>query len=348
MLRNLLALVGGIVGSLLVIPIVIVGAPFWIVAVLARMLKPWIAPPVVQWTELIQFDPVIGWKPKPNISAVCEALQADVFCVETDQEGWRGPASLDDSQLIVFGDSYAFGYAVNRPFFHASKPGLSMKAVAAQGYNMVQELLLMNQYAPRLRGKLVAWFIYPGNDLTDNLSPSMWGYRSPFLLQSGDGWEIFTKHLQPDKWPAHPRYDRNKKISAVFGRNPASDRVYAACEHLIARGQTVCRQAGARLVLLTIPWVIQFEKLPWRGVNDKTLEPDLPERRIGDICTRLGVEFLPGMQHFLPCHYIPSEGHLNEEGHRHLAMLLGELYRNHQPLSRSQSNSWAVPVFSKA
>ena len=223
-----------------------------------------------------------------------------------------------------------------------------MKAVAAQGYNMVQELLLMSQHAPRLRGKLVVWFIYPGNDLTDNLSPSMWGYRSPFLLQSDEGWEIFTKHLQPDKWPAHPRFDRNKKISAVFGRNAVSDRVYAACEYLIARGQTVCRQAGARLVLLTIPWVIQFEKLPWRDVIDMTLEPDLPERRIGDICTKLGVEFLSGTQHFVPRHYIPNEGHLNEEGHRHLAMILSDLYRKHQSLMGPQGDAWPVPILSEA
>ena len=115
MIRTLLALVGAAIGYFLVIPIIIVGIPFWIVALLTRMLKPWISPRVVQWTELIQFDPMVGWKPKPGISAVCEAPEADVFHVETDQEGWRGPASLDESQVVVFGDSFAFGYAVDRP-----------------------------------------------------------------------------------------------------------------------------------------------------------------------------------------------------------------------------------------
>jgi hypothetical protein len=126
MLRALLALLGCLLGCLLIIPIVVIGVPFWVVALLTRTLRPWLSPRVVQWTELIQFDPMIGWKPKSDISAVCEALQADVFYVETDREGWRGPASLDDSDLIVFGDSYAFGYAVNRPFFHASRTGLRM------------------------------------------------------------------------------------------------------------------------------------------------------------------------------------------------------------------------------
>ena len=126
MVRTLLTLAGAGIGSLLVIPVVVAGLPFWLVALLTRMLKPWIAPRVVQWTELIQFDPMVGWKPKPGAHAVCEAPHADVFYVKTDEEGWRGPAPLDDSQLVVFGDSYAFGYAVDRPFFQVPIPGLRM------------------------------------------------------------------------------------------------------------------------------------------------------------------------------------------------------------------------------
>lgn len=331
MMRTLLALIGGSFGYLLLIPIVIIGVPFWIVALLTRTLKSWITPRTVKWSDVIQFDPMVGWKPKSGIRAVCEAPQADPFHVETDQEGWRGPASLDESELVVFGDSFAFGYPVNRPFFDVSMPGIRIKAVAADGYNMVQELLLMSQYAPRLGGKLVVWFIYPGNDLTDNLSPSMWGYRSPFLLQSGEDWEIFTKHLKPEKWPAHPRFDRDRKITAVFGRNMASDRVYKACEYLISHGQALCRRAGADLVVLTIPWTIQYEKLPWAAVNDRTLDPDLPDNKISDICIKLGVEFVPGRQHFSLRHFIPNEGHLNEKGHVHLAKVLSDLYEKHRP-----------------
>jgi hypothetical protein len=299
---------------------------------------------VSKWTELIEFDPMIGWKPKPGISAVCEAPQADVFYVETDQEGWRGPASLDESQVVVFGDSFAFGYAVNRPFFHISSSEVRIKAVAAQGYNMVQELLLMIQHASRLRGKLVVWFIYPGNDLTDNLSPSMWGYRSPFMLESGDSWEIFTNHLQPEKWPAHPRFDRNRKISAVFGRNTASDRVYAACEALIARGEAVCHEAGARLVVLTIPWMIQYEKLPWETVTAETLDPDLPDKKIREICTKLGVTFLSGRQHFTVRHYILEEGHLNEAGHQQLAKIIADLYQQDWSSISTQDGALSLPV----
>jgi hypothetical protein len=348
-MRTVLALVGGGIGYLLIVPVIVAGLPFWIVALLARALKPLFEPRTVPWNELIQFDPVVGWKPKPCLRAFCEAMQADIFYVETDEEGWSGPGSLDESPLVVFGDSFAFGYAANRPFFRVSASRLQIKAVAAQGYSMVQELMLMTQLAPRLRGKLVVWFIFPGNDLTDNLSPAMWGYRSPFVLQSDvRGWEIVTAHLQPNKWAAYPRYDRNKKLSAVFGQNMASDRVYSACEFLIDRGQAVCKQTGANLVVLTIPWLIQFDPLPWDGVSDKTLQPELPDRKLAEICKRLGVEFVPGKQYFTKSDFIPYEGHLNDKGHRRLAVILHDLYQASRASASEPQWSGSIPVCEEA
>jgi hypothetical protein len=342
MLRMFVAFLGGALGCAALIPIAVLSTPFWAVAWLTRTLQPYISPRVVQWTELIEFEPNVGWKPKGGIRAVCVAPKADVFDVETDEEGWRGPASMDDSHVVVFGDSFAFGYAVNRPFFRVSSPTLKIKAVAAQGYNMVQELLLMELYASRLRGKLVVWFIYPGNDLTDNLSPSMWGYRSPLLLECGEGWEIYTKHLNREKWPFHPRYDRDRKISSVFGRNAASDRVYDACEYLIERGRAICNHAGAELVVLTIPWTLQYEKLPWTGVTE-TIDPDLPDKRFAATCSKLGVKFISGRHFFSLDDYILGEGHLNEKGHRILAALVTRLHEEH---CRSMMNdeAWLAPV----
>ena len=350
MMRTLLVFIGCVVGLALAAPIVVAGFPFWCLSWCTRTIQGWIEPQTVQWKDLIQFDPIVGWRPKPSMRIFCDAAGADVFYVETDDEGWCGSAPLNDSSLVVFGDSYAFGYAVNQPFFRASKSGLRVKAIAAPGYSMVQELVLMMQLAPRLRGKQVVWFVYPGNDLTDNLCPCMQGYRTPFLRESTDqaGWEIVSSHLQADKWAAQPRYDWNKKVSAVFGRNRASDRVYAACEFLIARGQMACKQSGANLVVLTIPWTIQFDRLPWPGNNDTTVEPDLPERMLGQICTRLGVSFVAGSRHLSKRHYIPHEGHLNEEGHRRLAKVLDDLYRNQTSCVRDATWSQSIPVLEEA
>jgi len=344
MIRSLLPLIGGIIGIALAAPIILLGLPFWFVSCCTKGFQRWIEPRTVQWKDLIQFDPHVGWKPEPSMSVYCLAEGADIFRVETDQDGWCGRTTLEDARVVVFGDSYAFGYAVDRPFFRVTQDDLPIKAIGAPGYNMVQELILITHSAPHLEGKLVVWFIYPGNDLTDNLSPAMttFGYRMPFVRESGTGgsWEIMTDHIRPEGWFAGARYDRNRKISAVFGKNRASDRVYAACEFLIARGQEVCRRVGASLVILSIPWTIQFDRLPWAGVSDTTIDPGRPDRSIGEICARLGVNFVPGTSHFTEDHYIPGEGHLNEEGHRRLAGILRELDAQHRSIvSKSQWTS---------
>jgi hypothetical protein len=306
----------------------------------------------VKWKDLIQFDSIVGWKPKPSMRGFCAADGADVFYVETDEDGWCGATTLEKSPIVVFGDSYAFGYAVNRPFFRVLPVEPPIKAIGAPGYNMVQELMLITQFASRLSGKLVVWFIYPGNDLTDNLSPAMttFGYRMPFLMEtdSRGGWRIVTSHIRSDKWFAGARYEWNRKISAVFGKNRFSDRVYAACEFLIDRGQTVCEQAGAKLIVLTIPWTVQFDPLPWAGVTDLTIDPDRPEKTIAEICRRLGVEFVSGKTHFTARHYIPGEGHLNEEGHRQLAAILHQLYERQRPSLDGARLTTTVPVYEEA
>ena len=352
MMRALLAFIGSAIGMALAAPIIVLGVLFWFVSWCTRAVQRWIEPRTIQWKDLIQFDPVVGWKPKPSMRGFCAAEGADIFYVETDEDGWCGPKTLEKSPVVVFGDSYAFGYAVNRPFFRVSPSELPIKAIGAPGYSMVQELMLITQLAPRLGGKLVVWFIYPGNDLTDNLSPAMttFGYRMPFLLESDTrgSWDIITSHIERDKWSSGARHDRNRKIAAVFGKNHVSDRVYAACEFLIGRGQAACRQARADLVVLTIPWTIQFDRLPWDGVTDETVDPDLPEKNLGEICTRLGVEFVSGKKHFTGQHYIPGEGHLNEEGHRQLAAVLHDLYKNQQPSLRDAKRSRSVPVLGEA
>ncbi len=66
---------------------------------------------------------------------------------------------------------------------------------------MVQSVLLMEQFAERLAGKLVVWFVCLENDLEDNLAPAMWRYRSPFVRpsrQRGE-WEIARRARRPTR-----------------------------------------------------------------------------------------------------------------------------------------------------
>src|SRR5687767_7999281 len=44
----------------------------------------------VPWTQLIEFDQHLGWKPRPGLDTYYLATDDDVFRIVTDGEGWPG------------------------------------------------------------------------------------------------------------------------------------------------------------------------------------------------------------------------------------------------------------------
>jgi hypothetical protein len=337
MIRTLLAVIAASFGMLLTIPIVVLGLPFWTVAFLTRTFCRLFEPHAVPWQQIIEFDPAIGWKPKPNLNTYC-SFAAGVFRVKTDSQGWRGTANIAESEIVVFGDSYAFGYGVDdeKAFFSAPHSQLRIKAIGSPGYNMVQELILMHQSSLHLRDKLVVWFIYFGNDLYDNLLPNLYNYRQPFIRTvNGSGeWNVVTGHISRTEWPFNFEHNFRvkEKWGAVFGTTFLSHRVYPACEFLIRQAREICSHAGGRLVVMTIPWPTQLNQRDWeqtmsRFGNPKEFNPHLPDQKLSEICSKLGVPFVTGKDYLAIRDHIPGEGHWNERGHQRVAEVLIDLYQ---------------------
>jgi hypothetical protein len=338
-IRTLLAVTAMVCGMVLSIPVILFSLPFWAVAFLTRVLPgPFEARPG-SWQDVIEFDPAIGWRPKKNLNAYC-GFEAGTFHVKTDSQGWPGKASIAESKVIVFGDSYAFGFGVNaKELFSELNPKLSIKAIGAPGYNMVQQLILMHQLQSQLSGKLVVWFVYIGNDLWDNLQPNMRNYRMPFVRQVNgtSDWEIVTNHIKSTKWLHHfiDNLRSAERFAGVFkGTTFLSHRMYSACEFLIGQGRDVCNQAGGRLLVMTIPSALQLNKKDWqRSVSCRSdgllFDPNLPDQRIREICSKLRVCFAVGKEFLDVHHYIPGEGHWNERGHQRIADVLSDLYHEH-------------------
>jgi hypothetical protein len=100
----------------------------------------------VPWPDLMMFDAALGWRPRPGLDTHYLAELDDVFRVVTDREGWPGHGSVEASEAVVIGDSFAFGYGVDtHKSFAEITPGLRVKGVGAPGYSMVQGVLLMEQ-----------------------------------------------------------------------------------------------------------------------------------------------------------------------------------------------------------
>src|ERR1700719_2531473 len=100
LLPTLLARGLAVVGLVLLAPVLAVIFPFWLVSALTRGISRLLEPRFLTREQLIQFDPVFGWRSRPNLDT--HHLMVDLFHLRTDQDGWRGPGTLDQSDLVVF------------------------------------------------------------------------------------------------------------------------------------------------------------------------------------------------------------------------------------------------------
>jgi hypothetical protein len=338
--RGLIAAIFSLFAALLTIPLIILGLPFWIVAFLARFIHArassfrW---QVSSWQHLIEYAPTVGWKPKPNLNAYAYADK--VFHLTTDAQGWRGKTTLQESDIVVFGDSYAFGYGVSdKSFFAELSDKVKIKAIGVNGYNMVQALLWMRELSAELNGKLVVWFIYFGNDLYDNLQPNMDHYRTPFVRRvNGTGsWEVVTSHVSPVKWSSNAPFDYYEKLAEICSPTLLSERAFSACEFLISSAHDICARAGAQLVVMTVPDIKQIdpsrtEKLAALAPDPAYFDPGLPDRKIAETCGRLGVPFVTLGDHLDAEDHKEYDPHWNEKGHERVAEILYNLYQKKLP-----------------
>lgn len=349
-LRFCLGLMASVLGLVLLIPVVVIALPVWAVATLTKTARRIFEPKSTPWQEIIEYHPEIGWRPKANLTAHCE-FAAGTFHLRTADDGWPGATTFAQSDMVVIGDSYALGFGVDsRRAFYSVCKDVQIKAIGAPGYSMVHEVLWMKRYARQLHGKLVVWFLCYSNDLYDNLLPNLYHYRTPFARRDMNGtWQIVNHHVTTEPWPFN--YEHNfrmeEKFHGVFGENPLAERVYAACEYLIREGRDACRDAGASLVLLSVPWPIQLDDVEWRrrcarhgSIDD--FDRYAPDRKIGSICADLNVSLIQGREWLDVRHHIPAEGHWNERGHRQIARLLEQVHEQWKESSRAglQSHEW--------
>ncbi len=341
MSRYGLALLASGIALVVISPLLVIGAPFWMTIGLMRWTARKMEPSVKRWRDIYEFNPMLGWKAKGHLDCYVLEDRDDVFHVVTDRFGWAGRATISESDVVVLGDSHAWGYGVDhRKAFFNLNPGMRIKAIGAPGYNLVQELLLLEELAPQLKGKFVVWFVYIGNDLSDNLTPEMDGYRTPFVrqVQGENRWEIVTRHLSPAKWTCSDNVKLRRVravLAALHSETSFAKRAYAACEFLLARGGRVCREAGAELVVMSVPAVVTISESHMRAMCAARsfrlpVDRSFPDRQLSDICARLGIRYVSLTPHFDLRHYKDRDDHWTEEGHRRVAAVLWDLYRQYR------------------
>ena len=325
-----LGLIVGVLGLALAVPAILVLVPFWLMDVLIRSLRRLFEPRTVGWEEVIEFAPQVGWKPKPNLDVHVLDFNRDAYHVTTDRQGWRGKGTVEDADIVVFGDSYAFGCGVDDSDFFANlSTDLRIKAIGSPAYSMVHSLMWMERLASDLRGKLVVWFVYHGNDLVDNLHPALLHYRSPFVRRvdgTGD-WEIVSGHVDPSRWTINSREGGMEEFIEICSPTHQSRRAFEACDYLIRRGAEICGQEGARLVVMSIPDLSPVAELALarareRVGNGAAFDRGLPDRRLREACQLARVPFVALEEHLNSDDYLKHDCHWTANGNRRVADLI--------------------------
>ena len=338
MVRNILALLAGLFALVLAVPAALVIVPLTVI----RRCTAWMAerrsPEVAKGDPFVQFDPKAGWTPRPDLDTHGLDLNGDFFHFTTDGDGWRGRGKVEDADVVVFGDSFAFGFGIDeKEFYGHLDPEFSIKAVGAPGYNMVQSLQWMHELAPRIAGKTLVWFVYPPNDLEDNIRPSMFHYRTPFVRERSDGvWEPVNRHLVEEPWPFPSRKRHFENFVEICSDTDLSRRVFSACGSLIREAAALATSLESGLVVVTVPELSILADRQLRkarsssGVAD-SYDPELPDRRIGEMCRALGIPFVALADELGAEDYLENDVHWNGAGHRKVHEVLRRIWRDRPP-----------------
>lgn len=326
----------GIIGVVLALPAILLLVPIWWVDSLVRLFRRVLEPKPIPWEEVIEYAPEIGWKPKADISAHVLNFNRDTWQLTTDSDGWRGRGSVERADVVVFGDSYAFGYGVDDDAFFGDLPGdVRIKSIGSPAYSLVHSLMWMERMAWQLKGKLVVWFVYNGNDLADNIHPAQNQYRSPFVrFAAGDSHcELVTEHVDSSPWTLNTREGGMAAFIELCSPTEQSRRAFEACDYLIRRANDVCREVGARLVVMSIPDLSYVSRLALARELEKSrraahFDEEVPDRELNAICDRAGLQFVPLAAHMDATDYLERDFHWSPRGHRKVARLIGELSRN--------------------
>ena len=351
--RVLIAVAAAVPCFILLLPAFVVAAMLVAFATAVRRLASTLEPAFVPWNELMSYESGLGWKPRPGLDTHYLADFDDVHHIVTDDEGWPGRRSIEDSDIVVIGDSFAFGYGIDTArSFAQVNPAVRVKAVGAPGYSMVHGVLLMERLGYRLRGKLVVWFVYLENDLQDNLAPEMRQYRAPFVRPATNGaWEIVDAHVCSAAWTCSD-LDRRRLFPHMCVPGPIADRAYAACDYLLGRAHAACHRFGAHLAVLTIPHPTQLtpkgiQELARLSGSPELCDAMMPDRRLAECCRRIGVPIVAGARHLSRADYKRREGiHWNEQGHRRVAAIIRRIAES--TLSGGPMGERATGVFQPA
>lgn len=296
------------------------------------------------YPRLTVTDPLLGWKYQPAARAerdyslmakllnTGEAPGGVVYDVRINSDGFRDDEFKPDSsvtKIMVLGDSMTFGMEVSQHQTFCSLLEQRLKADVPEakpvvanfgitGYGTAQQLLVLEHYFPTLTPEVVALVMFEGNDFEDNLGVFENRFRPHFDLIDGE----LVLHNKPSFLQRLGNRLRDYSVLYFLVSNKLNlfNETHPASEEQIRElAQKLIGRMHGYLTARRTPFLIVYirrheDEGRFLAMKDYADKAGIPITQIPlDQRNRFG-----GM------------GHLNPEGHRHVAAVLYEMLRTNR------------------
>lgn len=164
--------------------------------IVLRLFGPPPPPPEENLRTYTEYDAQLGWRGRPRARGPYTTSRFSIQ-VALNSGGWRDdepviPGSSGDlRQIALLGDSFAWGYGVDRETtfgerLEASLTGWRVQSYGVCGYGTDQELLVLRQSALAIRPRIVIVEFAVGNDIDNILAARAYRLPKPrFVLEDG-------------------------------------------------------------------------------------------------------------------------------------------------------------------
>lgn len=318
--------------------------------------------PPASFSPWIRSD-ALGFRLAPGISVRMRGPEYDVE-IATNSLGMRDdePGPKSAPRVLLLGDSFAMGYGVERGRIFAdlleAELGIDVVNAGTGGYEIVQQLRVLEQNASALHPDLVVYALYLGNDLAQN---DEWEVRADGSLHNRQREypvrqksELKLARLVRDGLYGIRRGRSEKEgewlplegylglCERTLGDEAAGD--YDEAAELLGRLSQQAGKLGMPLLVLMLPYRSMVEPAALAGLERRI--PDLasrydlarPAREIGARMAARGIDHADTTPYLAAEHgrsgaalFFPIDGHLTEAGHEAVARFAGPLIRERLP-----------------
>lgn len=265
-------------------------------------------------------DAELGFVRKPGLNwtgRMVPGLPATTY--RTDENGFRNPAGIRQSDVAIVGDSFVEAAAVQEESTAVQRisqaTGLRMVNLGRTLYGPPEYLIVTKRYALKYHPRAVVWAIFEGNDLTDTESFVAW-QRDPgarqTLLQRLASRSLLAQFIRQTPITMHGR--RNFRLTdGTVGRidldytyypdAPAQrPRGWAGTAEAIQEGNRLLQSEGVQFLVLFVPIKVRvlgrFIQFNDDGDRDNSLPGGLMDSpgdfasAVGEECRRAGCDFI--------------------------------------------------------